>query len=63
MSVPYLPEWVLDLVNAVEQFEETHAKADDCLVEALNAVPADVRDFVQGYARGKALAAKGGERS
>ncbi len=61
MSVPYLPEWVLDLVAAVDEFESTHAKADACLIDALNAVPADVRGYAQGYVRGKKKAQPDGE--
>ena len=48
-----LPTWVWDLLSAVEDFEETHPKADECLVSALEAVPTSARHFAGGYRVGR----------
>lgn len=34
-----LPNWVYDLITAVKRFEYVHPKIDDCLSDALDAVP------------------------
>lgn len=55
MSTP-APDWALDLVAAVEYFEDVHPKVEagrDCLGDALAAVPADVRGEARGWARAK----------
>jgi hypothetical protein len=50
------PDWALDLVAAVEYFEDVHPKVEagrDCLGDALSAVPADIRAEARGWARAK----------
>lgn len=42
------PEWARALLNAVEEFEETHPKTEWCLDEALEGVPGEVRTFARG---------------
>lgn len=46
-----LPEWVLGLVRAVDQWESIHDKEDRCLKVALNAVPEAIRDAAKGAER------------
>jgi hypothetical protein len=46
VSQPPLPNWVYDLVNAVNQYEHDHGSTKDgwpCLGKALAAVPDDVQ--------------------
>lgn len=50
------PDWLLDLVAAVEHFEYTHAKVDspaDCLGAQLDAVPDEVRSMAAGWAQAR----------
>ena len=51
-----LPDWVLDLVAAVEHFEYVHPKvedSDECFGRQLAAVPAEVRAMAKGWAQAK----------
>lgn len=53
-----LPNWVFDLVTAVEEFEFIHPKQDPCLKDALDTVPADIRQTakaIQDYVRRREL--------
>ena len=43
-----LPNWVIDLINAVDVHEYEHDKEHHCLGDALNAVPADVVQQARG---------------
>lgn len=60
------PSWLLDLVAAVEHYEDVHPKVDDpndpnaCFDVALKAVPDAVRHEARGYARAKREAADAG---
>ncbi len=56
-----LPDWVLDLVDAVECFEDQHSHLYDCLDTALAAVPDLVRAEARGWARGWARARRQAE--
>lgn len=50
------PEWALDLLAAVEYYEDVHPKVEagrDCLGDALAAVPAEVRAEARGWARAR----------
>jgi hypothetical protein len=50
------PDWVLDLVAAVEHFENEHAKVDspaDCFGRQLDAVPDEVRAQARGWAQAR----------
>lgn len=47
-----LPDWVFGLVLASERYEEFHSKSSqpgnwDCLAQALDAVPSEVRSAAQ----------------
>lgn len=42
------PEWAWVLLSAVEEFEDIHPKLDECLSDALGAVPVDARVFAAG---------------
>lgn len=33
------PNWVIDLVGAVDQYEDEHAKGESCLHEAYQQIP------------------------
>lgn len=60
-----LPDWVLDLVAAVEHFEYVHPKvsiADDCLHHPLEAVPDEVRAMARGWAQAKRTQTGGTDR-
>jgi len=46
------PDWAWDLLFAVQEFEDVHPKADECLSGALEAVPNDVRIFAAGMREG-----------
>lgn len=53
------PEWALDLLAAVEYYEDVHPKVEagrDCLGDALAAIPAEVRAEARGWARAKRAA-------
>lgn len=59
--MPDLPDWVLDLVAAVEHFEYVHPRVDirdDCLAAPLEAVPTDVREQAKGWAQARRAAAR-----
>jgi hypothetical protein len=62
VTVADLPDWVLDLVAAVEHFEYVHPTvsiADDCLARPLEAVPDEVRQMAKGWARARLRAEQG----
>jgi len=47
------PDWSLALLAAVMDFEDVHPKLDECLEDALEAVPVDVQLYVRGWVRGR----------
>lgn len=50
------PDWALELLAAVEYYEDVHPKVEagrDCLGAALAAIPAEVRAEARGWARAK----------
>lgn len=47
------PDWALDLLAAVIEFEDVHPKTDHCLGDALKAVPSDIQAEARGWARAK----------
>lgn len=51
------PSWVLALIAAVEQYEDSHPRVDepgwDCLAPALDGVPDDVRAMARGYGQAR----------
>lgn len=49
----HTPDWALDLLAAVIEFEDVHPKADHCLGDALKAVPGDIQAEARGWARAK----------
>lgn len=59
-----LPEWVLALVFRVMEYEDEHPAPDReehylCLGDALDAVPAEVQSYVEGWKRGGGRMAMG----
>jgi hypothetical protein len=64
--MPDQPDWVLDLVAAVEHYEYTHSKVtdpDECFRRQLDAVPTGVRDMAQGWAQAKRAALRAEEKT
>lgn len=54
MAATNLPKWVWDLVIALQQHEDEHAKGDTCLDVALTAIPEGVRhqaESISAYIR------------
>lgn len=54
------PGWLLDLVAAVDHYEDVHPKVEDgdeCFGKVLKAVPSEVVHEARGYARAKREAA------
>lgn len=52
------PDWVLDLVAAVEHHEAIHGKPEEwgCLAGPLDQVPAEVRAMARGWDQAKRAA-------
>ncbi len=51
-----LPDWVINLVAVVAEYEEEHAAVPpgtECLAVALEGVPHDVRFEARGWARAR----------
>lgn len=67
-----LPEWIYELVNAVEELEQTHPAgyvhpgstdlASGCVYWALVKVPDTVRSYAAGFKAGHAAAVQEHER-
>lgn len=59
MTDPYAetaPAWLLELVAAVEQYEETHTKTDDsnlCFARVIPMIPANLIHMSRGYKIGR----------
>jgi hypothetical protein len=56
------PTWVLELVEAVADYESKHGHPDDgwnCLAQALESVPVEVCHEARGYGRAKREAKDG----
>jgi hypothetical protein len=46
--VTALPNWVIDVVIALDKYEDEHAKEHTCLAPALDHVPAEIRAQARG---------------
>lgn len=44
------PNWVIDLINAVDRFEDVHPKGELCLKRELDAVPQNVLETARAVA-------------
>lgn len=54
--MPDYPNWLLQLVAAVEHYEDIHSKVEEgeeCFAGALEVVPDSVRSMARGYAQAK----------
>lgn len=50
MSDPrMLPHWVIQLVADIEYHEDVHSKDGECVKEALDKVPSEIRHYAAGW--------------
>lgn len=44
-----LPSWVIQFVGDIEYHEDVHRKGEECVKDALDKVPAEVRSYAAGH--------------
>jgi len=55
----YYEPWILEIIAAVQKFEDEHSYKDNyCMNAVLEKVPADARSQAIGYSMARAQAAK-----